>query len=1669
MGRNKITLLLVTVLIASLITTLAAVKTTASPSVLVFYLKDKAGNPVKNKSFTIIIFDKTTNERILGTTVTSDEEGKVEVELTTSITNSNTYNFTIVINEYNKTYLFHYVDSLAGSDLLDLNETSITGEHYWNLYFVARTDLNRDGKYETPVYFVDPEDPSVVDAAKVVVYINNTEVWECSVNKTGVTTTTFNVSDLVVNVDSEYHVEAKEWTKFLVKAFWTEHELVIANETIHLVHTVPTNVIVSPSLTTVANATLVHDEVANKNITWDSNWQVSEYDTTVVMPLSNMMGILLKSYTALLRVTIADVEGNTVDVGSTPVKVFVEYEGKIIRAGVPAVVSGVSTAPAEGYTYNGVTYFWLPNVTAIYGKGYNVEVTYLGVLVYNGTILATAANTDYTANCSLVKTVIYVKDLEPTRQPLASSGTEKVRVTLTGPVTIVTYAGDGGVVALPPYRAIQSPEGISETVYSPYGYLPIPWGWYKANVTTEYNVKVEWKSVWMPKFIDVSVDGNTTIKITSDNYANNNVTYVVLGALYQAKIQIVDMCGKPLYAAKEDGMYPNAYVDVYAPDGTLIVRTTPTLKTGLLPIARLPASSKVGGSYKVKLYWKGFTFDPVAFPGISNATSLNVTDNIDTAVKFVFPIRDVVVIIHQWDNSSRVIQGLNVTLAYPNYKEPWQTTNEKGEVIFKEVPVTDVTGVKYTIQAYTTGPEYGASAYTPYIRPKDANILVLNTTISVPSRESITEPCNVTVSYAAWIYSFKIEVYDSTGEHLLKSFEVYDSSENAVKYYNITLLIVDESYPDTGADYRIMNVTWIGNPDVTPEDYFDNSTGTTGPEAIFIINSNQSSTYPHLFIAGANYTIRVFYGGVMVYNYTITLPRPDESTTEYFNETAFCNYLNTTLVDKPYHPIMSYTAVSPGETPVIKLYTWVVPVDVYAVTNGGKYALTKFGVILNITDALSANFTSLNGYSRDTVYSTLASFEETNWASYKVDWYEVEGIDTDGVGKVTFLVPVWTPTNITKGWKHFNGYWFGTPIKAVYVLGNKDWGTPGIVTDGYYCLNYLVKDSTEYIGMDAAKATTWNITNWSYDWKKITTLALDSVKVQVYGPDLRGVNKPVKYQYIEIYVGSTKITEGYKTTTASYEFVPPTSGSITLPDDTTLSLVKDWALYKYTTNSSVNFKDASTFNYTFVAKQNFDEHPVIKALGVSGFTEKYFKVESLSTEVTLTKDHETGDKIVELYWKTIYIHLMDFDGKNLAHMTVLVYKPDSALPCTFAITSENGTAVAYVASTTTEYRLEVYWLDSWFLEQAGKTINGKPVKAINIYSYADERRTWKAGETAVIQAYVYIGLLKLTKTDGSSLSSNLLSRIVVYVTWPDGAVTKHIPAPDGTVKLVMNSSTIITLAGTLSPESPCPQSPIGDYSIKVVITKPKEVEIYKAPISITKNRMGPAEQLRTVKTNVVDFTLALVTPFGTPMAGANVTIIKADGSSVSTTTAKDGTVKIVEAPLGTVTIKVTGWKKISADLLTTTVTGKMGATVPVTVPKIGKLVVLVQGTRGQGLAGADVVIKYGGVTIEKGTTGADGTYVTELPEGTYTVTASYYGKTGTVTVTVKPGEVTPPAKITLDIFVTIAGWTMSFSEFTGLVVLIIIIIIVLFIGFYHYSEWRRKKLLPAIVPAKPGA
>jgi len=198
---------------------------------------------------------------------------------------------------------------------------------------------------------------------------------------------------------------------------------------------------------------------------------------------------------------------------------------------------------------------------------------------------------------------------------------------------------------------------------------------------------------------------------------------------------------------------------------------------------------------------------------------------------------------------------------------------------------------------------------------------------------------------------------------------------------------------------------------------------------------------------------------------------------------------------------------------------------------------------------------------------------------------------------------------------------------------------------------------------------------------------------------------------------------------------------------------------------------------------------------------------------------------------------------------------------------------------------------------------------------------------------------------------------------------------------------------------------------------------------------------------------SISTPRKTPLAGAKVRVTYVTGESFEAVLDSSGQLTLRNVPLGKANVTIIEWKGV---LIGTTymVTYYNPAIV---CKEIGCLEVKVIGARGQEIQGAIVTIIYGEKVVETGTTDTSGLYITELPQATYKVKVSYGGKEVSTEVTVK-GMKSSKVTLQLDIFISIAGWSLTLPEFIGLIALIVLIVVALFLVMHEYSVWRRKKL-----------
>jgi hypothetical protein len=1069
-----------------------------------------------------------------------------------------------------------------------------------------------------------------------------------------------------------------------------------------------------------------------------------------------------------------------------------------------------------------------------------------------------------------------------------------------------------------------------------------------------------------------------------------------------------------------------------------------TMAVGLVPAGKL----------KLRLIWKGLLLR--ANVTVPEEPIVEVTKNIATAVTLVYPIGNLNVTLTMWD-VQYPLYNLSVKLQYVKegrvvYEEPAKLTDCYGRVTFTQVPIRPLVPGEIRVVAYTTDK-------TPYIRPQDANLLVANRTVKF---EELTVACWNSITVPTWIYSFKVIAVDHMGR-------VLKGLETDVGVYPVAVLLKDTAYgfferccpacplvpgmppvPLVQVDFRILNET-VKDAVFT---YHSQQYYESDPE------KDTVGLKPHMFVAGAKYHFMVFHGGVLVYNYTITLPRPYETVTITVEEAGI------------EHPVAEFKGAKPWTEggrraeAELKLVTWVQTLTVSTKTNAGKYDVPSLKVTLIRSDVL--NWTLVGGK-----YEVLSEPAEWagKWTSYA--WSAVG----DAKGVAALPVPVWVPG--AKPWLT-TGIKFGTNVTHVLVLAGSEWGSPGVpdtpdaytikvpnatgVEIAHKVRGYIVNwNGTAITILPEEFYPGWNVTTWCGVTKTVRTVAMDGFCVTVLVPP--PCPPPTPYEGLPdapvwaVAIGETgatlKIAEGRTDATGTAKFAPPAAYAYKFD-------VVTWL------GKKVKEAGLPEIDYEISTKQNFE-----KWLKPYGLTEEKAGLcpEVLSTKIKFSEEYNEFKKCVELRWSAFYVTVEDWSGRPLNNMMVAAYLPGGIV--TFDFSGKPGApgVTRLIVKTEHPYLLKVFWRDSYLLERAGVI-----PRSIDIYdSFADEMipRYFASPEFTgtppsgsvlafggTVKTYVYIGLIQLLSKEGKPLSPEALAKITVTITWPDGVVTTSKPGSDGVAPIILNATTVKSwphpASAAYNPESPMPQSPAGDY--KIVVEWAGVGKIAEKTMRIHRARLDVPEVREVVYVDVTDVAITLTTPFNTPMAGAKVTATRLDGSKWSGTADAQGRVVVPEAPLGKVDVVVETWGGMPIGY------SKAGVTAGALVAEnVGKIVVTVVGARGQGLEGAKVTIKELGIT---GSTDAAGRFAAEVPAGTYTVIAEKGGRSVSASVTVTGGKVAEQT-LRVDIFMTIAGWEMSFSEFVGLLLLIAVLTIVLFIIGHEYAVWRRRRLARAIVPAKP--
>jgi len=1623
MSNKKIIGILSILLLTALIVAIPT-PASASPDVIVIKLQDQLTAPV-HKDITevrLIVWNTTTGyETLLIDAVggAPDETGTVVLTPTVLTTWTNTWNVNITIllktRATGDTYLLFYY-ATASKTFSDINQTTTPyqGNHWWNLKFKAITNLNRTvdwgdpNVYEVPLYFEDPERPGIADAAVVRIYFGENETYpllaEYTVDSTG-TTGYFNFTDSLATVDAEGHVTFSNVTLYALTK-WCYDRIVVGKALIELG--------VTPADVSVINIT---DKV-------DGTKYVSE-------AIVNDKTYELRTYTWLVKINLKDWDGNPFTPKASELKAFWEFGDYVVRSGK----ANDDKVPAEGYTYvDGAVYFWLPDVWTIYKKNLTLEITYLRVPVYVEEINVTDIGPNVTYNgkpigsvsldtkLQVVKLKIIVKDKEPIAQPLAGARIEiyynDLKLELAPGMTVTTTDTDGGVY-LPPFTSAYVTTGgdlVVSSEYSPYGYLPVP-----VDKTSEtYEFKVYWKfgnSDW----IDVTDAANSTITV---KLSEQGKTWLITAKVFEASFIFKSYCGELLTSTE----FADNKVYVYYggnPDPVYITTLTPE---GVVVLPQIPP-----GEYSFKLYWKWVTVEPYK----GNAT-ITITDNIIDKPVIYWPFVSVVINTYNWQKQP--VGGLQAAIFY-NVEGTWvidpqgwvKADSTETSVEFKKIPAN----VKVRLLVNTSDNTWG-------IRDGEVGVLVYQNDDFVIEAATL-EDCTITKDVYTWIYSFKLIATDCTGKQILTGVKAYDESKNEWVYYNVTILIDDAEYTTYKSDFRFINVT---HP-------YDAS-------AIFeykAVQTNVTTTgVSHIFIAGRTYLIKVYYMGVMVYNYTITLPMPWETVTMYFNETAGEPITEVPEINATYHPIYTFTGVAeptPDAIPEITLYTWVIPLDIYTTTISGAsdidkaYALPNVNVTIKVEHVLAV--TQINNY------TVLSDDSESGWYPGNTTTVRI-GVMTDETGKAHIKIPMWVPYRGVSKY-HFAGtparICSGINVTEVYAYGSDDYETPGFVVDATTYIAYFSSSDLAKYG-EIKPGFDWKNLTWCGDWIFVPTKALEHIMVKVIAPTRIGTKAGVEEATVRIYLSGTPVASATTDENGEAHFWVPTVGEISLPNGTTLPVVAVKPALEEVMYISPVFTD-----YTIETDLEAMVTGVLKNYGTVERADNIIylngkpviKLEVLSDTVTFTEDYNCGGKYVTLEWGAILVRLLDWAGQPLRSMTVFASATnvtEGTIPYIFGVTDGEGIAILYVTGTR-DYYIDAYWRDTYFLFYAGKI-----PKYINIYASAHDEeypknRVWSKGEYREVKVYVYKGVIKLLKADGTSLSTDALAKITVRITWPDGVVTEVKPKNDGSVPIVLNAKTVKTwpfdYSSNYNPDSPDdqPQTPPGGYTIEIYwtgITEP----LYKGTVTVERGKYETPLIIFEVKLPVYDLEFKAVTAFGTPLANADVEAEVPGVGTVKFTLDAEGKGIIKEVPLGKATIKSIIWKGANILEAAKEITPVVKS---VEAKNVGKLTVRVIGAMGQ--PDTETVEIKGPITK---TVKVEGSYTEEVPAGTYTVN----GKTVTV-----PAGGEGIVEITTG---RIFGmpYTTLITYIVGIIIAIVIIAIIL----YEYMSYRTsRRLAKAIAPAKP--
>jgi hypothetical protein len=1673
------------------------------------------GQPFKNQNVIIVYFNETGNCLLAYAVGTTNSAGNITLTIAQPGGVINTpnpgtnYNMSVFWQVYGKTFLVYSTRTNA----LNLLNSTIRLQNMWNFTFQALTNI---GGTDVPLYFEDPEDPTRADIAYFKVWLykpSGSPIFEAPGNDAAISQGWIVVPTLEVNIKPTltpncYHIE-RSWPVSLYKeVYWLLDQgggqklsVLVGKE----------------------NVTLSYD-TSTDTVTASVYDFASKTTSTQIFSLPAGWGAPLidRAYTFLVRVHVQDPCGNDVPNWEYP-PINIEFTSPTLGKLRVGKADPYGDAPEEGYPYGGYIYFWLPNLTVFYKEKMVIAAEINGIQVFAEAFNTTGPTTisysspvsftplvvtptdtnvyDFTIRVSIVKTLITIK----------SSGLIAVQP-LQGAIVQIsprafdpnTYTDAYGRVALLPFQIVGGGT-VGDGSGTPIivrrgtipGYLPVPYGLWQTGKTFTYSLRVLWALPGTENFVDVTPDDNT-IALNLTGYIDSCATqsFVLFAKVYAVNFKAVDLCGRPLGAADD-------------PNATFIL--TYTLPTGATGEIRFPAGlgpngttflgMVPGGSFKVQLFFKGVVMNPVSGPNplVANGNIGNISK-----ATFTFPVGDLILRITPWDVKEPLV-NVSVLLEYfkgsvRTYYEGPKLTDCEGKVTFTKVPFVVGANNLVTVTIRTT-PD------TPYIRhPKDDNLLIGKWNLT-GLLMGISPGCTVgPIDVPTWVFSFTLEAVDHNG-NILKELPTSNGTAPVIvalndtytmNEYNVTQLCQGGPgclcWPLINVNYQIFNTTKSG-----PAGPWNNGLS----EARFKVTGTQwaNSNYPHLFIAGANYSFVVWYGGVMVYNYNFTLPRPSEmldyskvitAQVILYNETSGRMTLQRTdslaytwilaSGGRIEHPIVRFYAApawSGQYSNKLQLVTWVVNLDIYTLTKAGGGLVPGLNVTLIRNDAVNWR-TQLYG---DLYANITVPAEYSKSAPMSYAWSAV----TDNNGKASLPVAIWVPKASVRP----SGIRFGASITNVYVLAGKKYGTPSVPDTpthatiagigklyGYHVgpynmtLNILTSAVTQspdwykhyggswvgpFRGPKAWIGANWNMTLWSGAAKVVFTTAMEGVCLQVVGPDFRDNTVPLANQPVTLTVygrtgASATVASGSTGNDGTFPVYPDKGSTVATPVGS-----------KTVFTGKLVFLGISGLSYEGSTTLNLDAALGLKNYGLD--TGKAFDPDTLSQTISFTLDNNMpGGECVTLEWDAIKVTVFDWSGKPLKNMLVaaILREPRAkAIPSVAGFTAENGSVILYVPPGSQKYQLLVYWRDSYLLRLAGKI--PREIVIFDTVTDYDTPRTYAPGSGTTLETFVYVGIVMLKNAQGQALSPDILNKITVEIQWPDQVVTTHKPENDGRVPIILNKNTAkswpLDASANRSPDTDprdISQAPLGAY--KVTVNLAGVGTLAQQTIKIEKGRFETSTQIFEVRLDIFDVKLTFVSPFGTPLANAKVTITKPDGTTVSDTLDASGSIVVKEVPPGNLQYTVAEWNGLPVQFSGSVArAGEIG----ITVSKIGKLTVKVLGARGQGIDGATVAVEKVGTF----TTDASGVVSLELPSGSYGVTASKGGRTASATATVTDGK-EAVTELKLDIFLTIAGWEMSSNEFLGLILLLVLLVLVLFIIAHEYAVYRRRRLAKVIAPAE---